>query len=142
MREREREGKPEGKEAKEKLAMAATLMQELCWPESRPCSIYQFFQLIDSPTNISPSNFISSIISPGLTGWTSTARDPCDEKWQGVVCDTTNTKIISITAHGANSGPELGHTLGAFSSLQSIDLSNNIIGGNIPADLPVTLTNM
>ncbi|KAI7744224.1 hypothetical protein M8C21_021866 [Ambrosia artemisiifolia] len=62
------------------------------------------------------NNLCAALGSPGLTGWTATAGDPCDEKWQGVVCDTTNTKIISI------------------------DLSNNVIDGNIPADLPVTLT--
>uniref|UniRef100_A0A251UBB4 Putative leucine-rich repeat protein, plant-type n=1 Tax=Helianthus annuus TaxID=4232 RepID=A0A251UBB4_HELAN len=61
-----------------------------------------------------------SVGSPDLTGWTATAGDPCDEKWQGVVCDTTNTNIISITVHGANSVRESGDTLGAFSFLQSM----------------------
>ncbi|KAJ0434518.1 putative non-specific protein-tyrosine kinase RLK-Pelle-LRR-V family [Helianthus annuus] len=98
---------------------------------------------ITNATDVSAiNNLCAALGSPDLTGWTATAGDPCDEKWQGVVCDTTNTKIISITVHGANSVRELGDTLGAFSSLQSIDLSNNFIGGSFPTDLPVTLTNI
>ncbi|XP_076949126.1 protein STRUBBELIG-RECEPTOR FAMILY 3-like [Bidens hawaiensis] len=88
------------------------------------------------------NNLCAALGTPPLTRWTATAGDPCDEKWQGVVCDDTNTKIISITVSGANLRGELGDSLGSFSSLQSIDFSNNLIGGSIPTNLPVTLTNI
>ncbi|XP_031114449.1 protein STRUBBELIG-RECEPTOR FAMILY 3-like [Ipomoea triloba] len=77
--------------------------------------------------------------SPPLPGWGVDA-DPCNGKWQGVVCEDTN--IVSITINSANLGGELGEKLGAFSSIKTIDLSNNHIGGAIPSNLPVTLQSL
>nr|GMD31074.1 protein STRUBBELIG-RECEPTOR FAMILY 3-like [Ipomoea batatas] len=86
--------------------------------------------------------------SPPLPGWGVDA-DPCNGKWQGVVCEDTN--IVSITINSANLGGELGGKLGAFSSIKTInkdqmfygsDLSNNHIGGAIPSNLPVTLQSL
>nr|GMC72839.1 protein STRUBBELIG-RECEPTOR FAMILY 3-like [Ipomoea batatas] len=74
--------------------------------------------------------------SPPLPGW-GVDGDPCDGKWQGVVCEDSN--IVSITINGANLGGELGDNLEGFSSIKTIDLSNNLIGGSIPSNLPVTL---
>ncbi|XP_071701256.1 protein STRUBBELIG-RECEPTOR FAMILY 3-like isoform X2 [Rutidosis leptorrhynchoides] len=99
--------------------------------------------LATNPADVSAiNNLYAALKSPPLPGWTASAGDPCAEGWQGVTCDVTNTNIISIIVHGANLGGELGDTLGAFSSLQSIDLSNNAIGGSIPAKLPITVTNI
>nr|GLL45432.1 protein STRUBBELIG-RECEPTOR FAMILY 3-like [Ipomoea trifida] len=86
--------------------------------------------------------------SPPLPGW-GVDVDPCNGKWQGVVCEDTN--IVSITINSANLGGELGEKLGAFSSIKTInkdqmfygsDLSNNHIGGAIPSNLPVTLQSL
>ncbi|KAI7746299.1 hypothetical protein M8C21_031525, partial [Ambrosia artemisiifolia] len=88
------------------------------------------------------NNLYAALGYPPLPGWTASAGDPCAEAWQGVVCDATMTNIISINVIGANLGGELGDTLGSFSSLQSIDLSNNAIGGSIPTSFPVTITNI
>ncbi|KVI00960.1 Concanavalin A-like lectin/glucanase, subgroup [Cynara cardunculus var. scolymus] len=50
---------------------------------------------------------------PPLPGWLLSGGDPCSEGWQGVQCVNSN--------------------------ITGIDLSNNHIGGGIPADLPLTL---
>ncbi|KAL8167539.1 hypothetical protein V2J09_009038 [Rumex salicifolius] len=78
--------------------------------------------------------------SPPLPNWVSAAGDPCGQAWQGVGCDTANN-IVSINLVGANLGGGLGDSLGSFSSLTLIDLSNNHISGSIPTSLPVTLQN-
>ncbi|CAH9071444.1 unnamed protein product [Cuscuta epithymum] len=77
--------------------------------------------------------------SPPLPGW-GVDQDPCNGKWQGVICE--DTSIASITINSANLRGELGDKLGAFSSIKTIDLSNNLIGGSIPSSLPVTLQNL
>ncbi|RCV22052.1 hypothetical protein SETIT_4G189100v2 [Setaria italica] len=77
--------------------------------------------------------------SPTLPGWTGNGGDPCGELWQGVVC--TGSTITGITMNAANLGGQLG-SLGNFTSIITIDLSNNNIGGTIPEDLPVTLQSL
>ncbi|XP_024982952.1 protein STRUBBELIG-RECEPTOR FAMILY 3-like [Cynara cardunculus var. scolymus] len=74
---------------------------------------------------------------PPLPGWLLSGGDPCSEGWQGVQC--VNSNITGIVLNDANLGGELSENLGAFVSIIQIDLSNNHIGGGIPADLPLTL---
>ncbi|KAF2283198.1 hypothetical protein GH714_043528 [Hevea brasiliensis] len=51
-------------------------------------------------------------------------------------------KVLDVRVlNGANLGGELGNDLGMFTSIRSIDLSNNRIGGSIPSNLPVTMQN-
>ena len=83
--------------------------------------------------------FHAAMGSPSLPGW-GISGDPCDGQWQGVTCNDTN--ILTIKLNVANLGGELGDSLAGFSSLQTIDLSNNQIGGTLPSNLPVTLQNM
>ncbi|XP_075076040.1 protein STRUBBELIG-RECEPTOR FAMILY 3 isoform X1 [Nicotiana tabacum] len=78
--------------------------------------------------------------SPSLPGWGTVGGDPCNGLWQGVICENTN--IVTIRLNAANLGGELGDNLGSFSSLKTLDLSNNHIGGSIPSILPVTLQNI
>ncbi|KAL6856060.1 hypothetical protein ACP4OV_018862 [Aristida adscensionis] len=75
--------------------------------------------------------------SPSLPSWTNNGGDPCNDAWQGVLCAGPN--ITSITVNGANLGGQLGNTLANFTSLITLDLSSNNIGGTIPDGLPVTL---
>ncbi|XP_010905411.1 protein STRUBBELIG-RECEPTOR FAMILY 3 isoform X4 [Elaeis guineensis] len=75
--------------------------------------------------------------SPPLPGWISNGGDPCVEGWQGVQCMDSN--ITGIVLNGANLGGQLGDELGNFTSILTIDLSNNNIGGGIPENLPVTM---
>ncbi|GMP67113.1 hypothetical protein CsSME_00027211 [Camellia sinensis var. sinensis] len=84
------------------------------------------------------NSFYAALGNPLLPGWVASAGDPCAEAWQGVQCNTNNS-VISITLIGANLGGQLGNDLGSFTSIQTIDLSNNHIGGSIPTNLPVTL---
>uniref|UniRef100_A0ACD5ZF52 Uncharacterized protein n=1 Tax=Avena sativa TaxID=4498 RepID=A0ACD5ZF52_AVESA len=80
-----------------------------------------------------------SLGSPKLPGWVPNGGDPCGEIWQGVTC--TGTSITSIKMNVANLGGQLG-SLGNFTAITTIDLSNNNIGGIIPEDLPLTLQNL
>ncbi|XP_047337205.1 protein STRUBBELIG-RECEPTOR FAMILY 3-like [Impatiens glandulifera] len=93
---------------------------------------------LTTPTDVSAMNKLYAAFgSPVLPGWVTTAGDPCDEAWQGVQCN--NSFVISINLNGANIGGVLSDSLGSFSSIKSIDLGNNHIGGSIPTTLPITL---
>ncbi|TMW84561.1 hypothetical protein EJD97_024937 [Solanum chilense] len=83
------------------------------------------------------NNLYASLGSPSLPGWGAVGGDPCNGLWQGVECE--NGSILTIQLNAANLGGELGDNLGSFSSLRTLDLSNNHIGGSIPTNLPVTL---
>ncbi|XP_072951038.1 protein STRUBBELIG-RECEPTOR FAMILY 3-like isoform X1 [Typha angustifolia] len=78
-----------------------------------------------------------SLGSPPLPGWIPNGGDPCIEGWQGVQCIDSN--ITSITINAANLGGQLSNDLGNFTSIVTIDLSNNNIGGSIPENLPTTM---
>ncbi|KQK15717.1 protein STRUBBELIG-RECEPTOR FAMILY 3 [Brachypodium distachyon] len=75
--------------------------------------------------------------SPALPGWVANGGDPCTENWQGVTCVMTNITNIKLT--GISLAGQLGNTLANFTSLISLDLSNNNIAGTIPDNLPVTV---
>lgn len=75
--------------------------------------------------------------SPSLPGWVTNGGDPCVENWQGVGCAASN--ITTITLNGINLGGQLGNTLANFTSIITLELSNNNIGGTIPDSLPVTM---
>nr|XP_018673670.1 PREDICTED: protein STRUBBELIG-RECEPTOR FAMILY 3 isoform X2 [Musa acuminata subsp. malaccensis] len=83
------------------------------------------------------NSFYAALGSPPLPGWVPSGGDPCMEGWQGVQCVDSN--ITGIVINGANLGGQLGDGLGIFSSITTIDLSNNNIGSGIPENLPLTL---
>ncbi|MQM03535.1 hypothetical protein Taro_036316 [Colocasia esculenta] len=114
------------------------------------------------------NNLYASLGSPLLPGWIPNGGDPCVELWQGVECVGPNItamygiffsngfKLMCFTSfpifnffywgaifdrilNGANLGGELGDKLENFSSIITIDLSNNHIGGSIPENLPITM---
>ncbi|CAN6453447.1 unnamed protein product [Victoria cruziana] len=72
--------------------------------------------------------------SPPIPGWVASGGDPCGEAWQGVQCAGPNMTAIVLNA--ANLGGQLGDALGNFTTLITMDLSNNHIGGTIPENLP------
>ncbi|KAH7654793.1 Non-specific protein-tyrosine kinase protein [Dioscorea alata] len=84
------------------------------------------------------NNLYSALGSPPLPGWVPNGGDPCTESWQGVQCIGSN--ITAIILNGANLGGDLGDKLQNFTSIVTIDLSNNNIGGSIPENLPYTMS--
>ncbi|KAJ6796875.1 protein STRUBBELIG-RECEPTOR FAMILY 3-like isoform X1 [Iris pallida] len=98
----------------------------------------QFSQGLTEPQDVSAINSLYGALgSPSLPGWIPNGGDPCLEAWQGVQCVQSNINAITINA--ANLGGQLGDGLGNFTSIVTIDLSNNNIGGSIPENLPLTL---
>lgn len=100
--------------------------------------LLHFSDGLTNPKDVAAINSLYAAFgAPQLPGWVPTGGDPCAEAWQGVQCDNTN--IISIILVGANLGGGLGNNLGSFTSIKTIDLSNNHIGGSIPSSLAVSL---
>ncbi|XP_077220158.1 protein STRUBBELIG-RECEPTOR FAMILY 3-like isoform X3 [Tasmannia lanceolata] len=99
-----------------------------------PC--YTAFFLLDFGV-FAINNLYVALGSPPLPGWIPNGGDPCLEGWQGVQC--VNSNITGIVINAANLGGELGDKLEIFSSIITIDLSNNRIGGSIPDNLPPTM---
>ncbi|KAK9706660.1 hypothetical protein RND81_07G142800 [Saponaria officinalis] len=83
------------------------------------------------------NNLYAALGSPPLTNWVPLGGDPCTQGWQGVLC--VNTNITGISLASSNLGGQLGTTLDSFTSIISIDLGGNHIGGTIPANLPPTM---
>lgn len=83
------------------------------------------------------NSLYAALGSPPLPGWIPLGGDPCLEAWQGVLC--VNSNITGISLNGANLGGELGTNLDSFTSIISVDLSDNHIGGTMPANLPPTM---
>ncbi|KAH9604041.1 hypothetical protein KSS87_000727 [Heliosperma pusillum] len=101
-------------------------------------SITSFCSGVTDPSDVSAiNNLYAALGSPPLPGWVPLGGDPCMEGWQGVLC--VNTNITGISLSTANLGGQLGTTLNSFASIISIDLSDNHIGGTIPANLPPTM---
>uniref|UniRef100_M4ESE9 Uncharacterized protein n=1 Tax=Brassica campestris TaxID=3711 RepID=M4ESE9_BRACM len=86
------------------------------------------------------NNLYITLGAPSLSHWLAFGGDPCGEKWQGVVCDSSN--ITEIRIPGMKVGGGLSDTLADFSSIQLMDFSNNHISGTIPQALPSTIRNL
>ncbi|XP_062224133.1 protein STRUBBELIG-RECEPTOR FAMILY 1-like isoform X2 [Phragmites australis] len=82
----------------------------------------------------------ASLGSPELDGWAASGGDPCKEAWQGVQCDGPN--ITAIELRGAGLGGKLSETLGDFTAITRLDLSNNQIGGTVPQSFPPAITQL
>ncbi|XP_031493052.1 protein STRUBBELIG-RECEPTOR FAMILY 3-like isoform X2 [Nymphaea colorata] len=83
------------------------------------------------------NSLYTALGSPPLPGWVASGGDPCVENWQGVQCTGPNITEIILTA--ANLGGRLGDELGNFTTLTTLQLSNNQIGESIPDNLPPNL---
>ncbi|CAN8305554.1 unnamed protein product [Cochlearia groenlandica] len=86
------------------------------------------------------NNLYITLGAPSLPRWLSFGGDPCGEKWQGVICDSSNITEIRIRGMGVGGG--LSDTLADFSSIQVMDFSNNHISGTIPQALPSSIRNL
>jgi hypothetical protein len=86
------------------------------------------------------NNLYITLGAPSLHHWLAFGGDPCGEKWQGVVCDSSN--ITEIRIPGMKVGGGLSDTLADFSSIQVMDFSSNHISGTIPQALPSSIRNL
>ncbi|KAJ1277820.1 hypothetical protein BS78_04G032300 [Paspalum vaginatum] len=86
------------------------------------------------------NDLYAALGSPDLDGWTASGGDPCTEEWQGVQCEGPNVTAIELP--GAGLGGKLSQTLGDFTAVTRLDLSNNQIGGAVPQSLPPSLTQL
>lgn len=83
----------------------------------------------------------SSLNSPSqLTSWTSTNGDPCGQSWLGVKCSGSAVTELSIGNLGLSGA--LGYKLAQLTSLTVFDVSNNVISGSIPYQMPPNLVTL
>ncbi|KAK7389714.1 hypothetical protein VNO78_24989 [Psophocarpus tetragonolobus] len=76
-----------------------------------------------------------SMNSPSQLNWNG--DDPCGQSWQGITC--SGNRVSEIKLPGRSLSGSLGYQLESLSSVTNLDLSNNILGGTIPYQLPPNL---
>ncbi|KAF1889678.1 hypothetical protein Lal_00025006 [Lupinus albus] len=98
--------------------------------------------LIPIPTNgdTDPNDVASlkvmfqSMNSPSQLNWPQNGNDPCGQSWKGITC--SGNRVTKIKLPGLELSGTLGYQLQSLTSLTTLDLSNNNLGGNIPYQLP------
>ncbi|KAH7283672.1 hypothetical protein KP509_34G018600 [Ceratopteris richardii] len=76
----------------------------------------------------------NSLSSPFLNGWSGNGGDPCVELWEGVACAGPNVTILGLSGLGLTG--DLGSALENLTTLIVLDLSNNLLSGVLPLQLP------
>lgn len=77
---------------------------------------------------------VNSSTTPCLSSWTPSAGNCC--AWHGVKCEATIGHVVELNLTScALSGVLLPESLGNVSALEVVDLSNNMLFGDIPEDL-------
>ncbi|KAH9626725.1 hypothetical protein KSS87_010664 [Heliosperma pusillum] len=80
----------------------------------------------------------SSMNSPSqLTGWTSSAGDPCGQSWIGITCSGSRVTQIKISNLGLTGS--IGYSLQNMDALTDFDISHNNFGGTVPYNLPINV---
>ncbi|XP_074303593.1 protein STRUBBELIG-RECEPTOR FAMILY 6-like [Silene latifolia] len=80
----------------------------------------------------------SSMNSPSqLTGWTSSAGDPCGQLWKGITCSGSRVTQIKISNLGLTGS--IGYSLQNMDALTDFDISHNNFGGTVPYNLPLNV---
>ncbi|MCO5564753.1 hypothetical protein L7F22_018421 [Adiantum nelumboides] len=88
----------------------------------------------DSQDVYALNDLYNSLSSPFLNGWNGVGGDPCAENWEGVACAGPNVTFLNMTGLGLTGG--LGSALQNLTALIVLDLSNNLLSGGLPLQLP------
>ncbi|KAH6821830.1 STRUBBELIG-receptor family 6 [Perilla frutescens var. hirtella] len=101
--------------------------------------ILSFTNADTDPNDASNLNLLYTSLNSAqqLTNWKASGGDPCGENWKGITCSgskVTEIKIPSLALSG-----NMGYQLDKFASLTTFDISNNILGNQIPYQLPPNL---
>ncbi|KAE9615321.1 hypothetical protein Lal_00048405 [Lupinus albus] len=104
--------------------------------------------LIPIPTNgdTDPNDVTSlkvmfqSMNSPSQLNWPQNGNDPCGQSWKGITC--SGNRVTEIKLPGLGLSGNLGYQLQSLTSVTTLDLSNNKLGGAIPYQLPPNLTRL
>ncbi|KAE9593882.1 putative protein kinase RLK-Pelle-LRR-V family [Lupinus albus] len=73
-----------------------------------------------------------------LQGWNGS--DPCEESWAGVTC--SGSSVIHLKIQGLNLTGYLGSKLYSLNNLTELDVSSNMIVGEMPFGLPPNAAHM
>ncbi|KAK7294550.1 hypothetical protein RJT34_17439 [Clitoria ternatea] len=73
-----------------------------------------------------------SMNSPSQLNWNG--DDPCGQSWKGITC--SGNRVTEIKLPGLGLTGSLGYQLQSLTSVTTLDLSNNNLGGTIPYQLP------
>lgn len=88
----------------------------------------------DSQDVYALNQLYNSLSSPFLSGWNGNGGDPCAENWEGVLCAGPNVTILNLTGLSLMGVP--GFALQNLTALIVLDLSNNVLSGGLPVQLP------
>ncbi|KAH7297630.1 hypothetical protein KP509_25G004300 [Ceratopteris richardii] len=101
--------------------------------------LVQFSQAITDPNDVAGLQVLfTSLNSPGqLTSWVASNGDPCGQSWLGVKC--RGSSVIEVSIPNLQLSGTLGYQLTSLTSLTLFDVSNNVISGTIPYQLPPNL---
>ncbi|KAG0584160.1 hypothetical protein KC19_3G189800 [Ceratodon purpureus] len=87
-----------------------------------------------NPTDLNALKALSSAWDANKLRWTT--GDPCLNKWRGVICDDTNTRVLNLTLSSFGIDGTIPAAIGSFSGLLSLDLSfNPSLRGVIPPEI-------
>ncbi|ESW11047.1 hypothetical protein PHAVU_009G260900 [Phaseolus vulgaris] len=87
------------------------------------------------PNDASAVRFLfQNMNSPSQLGWPANGDDPCGQSWKGITCAGNRVTEIKLSNLGLTGS--LPYGLQVLTSLTSLDMSSNSLGGSIPYQLP------
>ncbi|XP_078447323.1 receptor-like kinase TMK4 [Wolffia australiana] len=91
-----------------------------------------FCEAITDPGDAATMAALAKAITPLPLKWsTDPALDPCGDRWQGVRC--LSGKVVAIDLQGTNLKGGIAPEIAKLSSLESLSLQKNELGGALPS---------